>query len=257
MRHACTVAAAAAVMVGFTSATVNAACDPNVTANCPAGSAQRAAAPLQRATAPLERATAPMQLNQFMTPRPARRAVRRSRARAPRTARVRLPRTAPMPAARPSRTAQRSNDAPPAAKAIATVSIPTPALALAPTDRNRAPDFGTTMEPWRGGETFAPADEEENLPPGVTIARFEEVNEIDLAASAQRPDGSDDLAGVSLVTHANAASSQKSAATTPSSADLARESAKESDKTSWFSWLYGQVVDGVRTVVLAIQSMFA
>ena len=133
-------------------------------------------------------------------------------------------------------------------KTIPTVSVSAPALALAPATEDHTGGFAATTEPWSGKGAFASADDLSNWPSGVTIARADEVNEIDLAADATKSSEADTqsvrAAGISLITPANAAPLQDTKAT-------------KSGSSSWLSWLYGKVVDGVLAVALAIRSLFA
>jgi hypothetical protein len=83
----------------------------------------------------------------------------------------------------------------------------------------------------------------------VTIARFDEINEIDLAADtetmAREHAAKSDRVSVSLTSLAHAATPEP-AATAPA----------PEPKPSWFSWLYGKLIDGVLTLVLAVRSFF-
>ena len=182
MRHGCTVTVAAALIAGFglTPAAV-AACNPRNPTACTSGSQAKA------------RAAAPLQLKRFMRLGPARRSVSAPDTR-PAERNQSAAKTAAADAARLT------------PKAIATVAISAPALAL--TGENRTVGFAATTEHWSGASAFAATDDSAALPPGVTIARSDEFNAIDLAAEAGNaapPAKADRLAGMSLVTPANAA----------------------------------------------------
>jgi hypothetical protein len=250
MRHGCTVTVSAIFIAGVFSAGLGlaptasqAACDPASAAGCTADSQRKAAAPLQ--------------LKRFMKLGPARRSVS-SRPDAQGAGRKQAAKqTAKQTPKQVQRTPPKVTGAAPTAadtaplspKAIPTLSIPVPALALTPAPEDRTVGFAATTEPWTAAGPFAQADQPEVLPAGVTIARAEEVNEIDLAADATNTAGravkSDSLASVSLITRANAGTPLESAA------------AKSEPETSWLSWVYGRLVDGILAVFLAIRSMLA
>ena len=238
MRHGCTVAVAAAFITGFGQLPAAvAACNPRNPTACTADSQPKAAAPLQ--------------LKRFMALGPARRTVSGSHPRRvmpkPAAAAAAPARGGPFVAAPASTEA---NTAPLTPRAIATVSIPAPAIALAPAPADSTVGFAAATETWSGESAFAAADDSATWPPGVAIARFDEVNAIDLAADAEAKTAahaakSDRLAGVTLVTPANAATpSPEHAAATPK------------PKISWLSWLYGRLIDSLLAAVLAIRAIF-
>jgi hypothetical protein len=273
MRHGCTVAAAATFIAGFAliPANVRAACDQHTGAGCTATPQPSTAANPQPSNAapsqpsgaanPQPSTASPLRLKRFMAVGPARRSASRSPASRSPVSHSPLPRVVRLPPQRPERTADAARvggpfvpvpDATPLTpKVTPTVSIP----AAASGDQDRTVGSAARTEPSRSDTAFAHADETAKLPPGVRIARFGEVNEIDLAADAtskpaQKLDQFEDLPGV-LVTPARAAPSSKSRpAPPPSSAE------PEPANTSWLSWAYGKLVDGVLTVVLAIRSIF-
>lgn len=268
MKHGCAVAAAATLVatLGLTPATVDAACNVRNPTACTPDSQPRAqvaspqteAAPQAQTTAPQTQAAAkPLQLKRYLKLGPARRSVSRSgkgsvshkrsakKASAKRTAAA--PHKDP-PKISAAASAKAGADAPLTPRAVSTVAISARALAVAPTPENHTVGFAADTAPWRGEGAFAPAREPDSLPPGVTIARFDELNELDRAADATASISalvakSDNLTRVSLVTPANAAP--------------APQAADQKPERSWLSWLYDKVVDGVVTAALAIRSLFA
>ena len=236
MRHGCTVAVAAVLITGLgQSPAAVAACNPRNPTACTADSQPKAAAPLQ--------------LKRFIELGPARRAGARAHPR-------RVTRKPAEAAAAPAQggpyvappASTEANTTPLTPKAIATVSVSAPALAVAPVAEDRTVGFAAATEAWSGENAFAAADDSAALPPGITIARFDEVNAIDLAADAEAKAAepaakSDRLAGVSVIAPANAAPPPP-------------EPAAAKPKTSWLSWLYGSLIDGMLAAVLAIRAMF-
>jgi len=257
MKHGCAVVAAATVIIGsgIAPATVEAACNVRnptaCTADTPrqAEAAQPQAGAQAQATAPqsqTEAAAKPLQLKRYLKMGPARRTVSRSskrhavRKRAS-TKTAKASRKEP-PEVTATASAKAGADVPLTPRAVPTVSISARALAVAPGSENHTVGFTAETAPWRGEGAFARTHDPENLPPGVTIARFDELNEIDRAASAPVAK-SDNLTGVSLVTPANAAP--------------APQAANQKPERSWLSWLYDKVVDSVVTAAVAIRSLFA
>jgi hypothetical protein len=239
MRHGCTVAAAAVVIAGFTlpSAAI-ADCNVRNPTACTSDSQPQAAAPPQASAAK------PLQLKRFMQVGPVRRSASRSGKR-------RVAKPAKQATEETGKAAVRSFaevKAPLAPKPVTTLSIGGPAVAIAPAVTDGTVGFAAATEPWAGTGAFA-SDEPAALPSGVSIARFDEVNEIDLAADteamAQAHAGKSDRMGVSLTSPANAAIPVRAAV----------EPASE-PKQSWLSWLYEKLADGVLTAVLAIRSFF-
>ena len=247
MRHGCTVTVAAGFIAGlfttgpgFAPTAVLAACDPAISATC----------------APEPKAAAPLQLKRFLKLGPARRSVSRTAARrvVRKLATKHAAKQAPAPPPKVATTEPGAADTTPLTpKAIPTLSIPVPALALAPAGEDHTVGFTSVTESWSGEGPFDRTDEPEVLPAGVTIARADEVNAIDLAAdakakTAERAVKTDSLAGVSLITPANAG--------TPAQPPAAHSV----PQTSWLpwalSWAYSKLVDGVLTVLLAIRSLF-
>ncbi|MPZ56986.1 MAG: hypothetical protein GEU91_10920 [Rhizobiales bacterium] len=146
-----------------------------------------------------------------------------------------------------------ANGAPLTPKAIQTLSIPAPALALAPAVEGRTVGFTTATEAWTGEGAFASVAGPTTLPPGVTTAQFDEVNEIDLAADAEAKTAGHTAqpghtAGVSLVAPANAA--------TPSMPSSKPGATASEPEPSWLSRLYGKFFDAALTVVLTIRAWF-
>jgi hypothetical protein len=178
--------------------------------------------------------------------RPARRAARKEAAKtSPKTT------TAAAQSKAAARTAA-IGAAPPWPKSVATVPISTPALAFAPAD-GRTKSFAHATEAWSSQTAFVPADEA--ITSGVTIARSDVINAIDLAAdskpkAAEHADMPERAAAVSFVTPANAAPSEEAAAAP------ARPPAAEAATDSWMSQLYGKAIDAVLTAVLAVRSWF-
>jgi hypothetical protein len=131
-------------------------------------------------------------------------------------------------------------------KVIPTVPISARALALAPTTKDHTVGFAAETMPWSGKGAFASAKEPKALPPGVTVARFDEVNDIDRAADVANASApvakSDNLTTASLVNPANAAPSA--------------QTADPRQPSSWLSWLYGKAADGLITTAMAIRSLF-
>ena len=235
MRHGCTVALAAAVI------------------------AELALTPTAGTAEPAKTAAAPLQLNRFMAPGPTRRSSSRPHRRAahrPSADKATADTTMAKDAIKRMHEEHRRvavSESPASgktltAKTIPTVSVSAPALALAPATEDRTAGFTASTQPWSGEGELAPADDLSNWPLGVTIARAGEVNEIDLAAdAAAKPSEytqSVNAAGISLITPANAAPSQEAKSTKPRS-------------SSWLSWLYGKIVDGILAAALAIRSLFA
>jgi len=199
----------------------------------------------EAASVQTEAAAKPLQLKRYMRLGPARRSVsrsgkhhvagNRSRRRTARASRKTSPKVSAAASAK-------AGAAPLTPKAIPTISISARALALAPTTDQHAVGFTAETAPWSDENALASADEPETLPSGVTIARFDELNDIDRAAdpaNASEPVvKSDSLTGVSLVTSANAAP-------TP-------QAAKPKPQASWWSWVYSKVV----AAITAIRSIF-
>jgi hypothetical protein len=249
MRRGCTVAAAAIVIAGFAlPTTAIAECNPRNPTACTADSQPQAAAPQ-----PQTSAASPLQLKRFMKLGPARRTASRSAKR--RVADTPKRRVTDKPAKRIAETKAeapaRSFDevkAPLTPKAVSTVPVAGPAVAAAPASVDGTVGFAAATEPWTGVGAFAESEQPAALPPGITIARFDEVNEIDLAAdaAAMPPEQTarSDRISVSLSAPANAA--------TPSPEHAPAPEAKQ----SWLSWLYEKLADGVLTAVLAIRSFF-
>jgi hypothetical protein len=244
MKHGPTAALAAVVIAGSAlPAVVLAECNPRNPTACTSDSqAGTTAAVEPQAGAQTSPAAKPLQLKRFMSLGPARRTASRSDTRRAVDKKTQK--------AVPKRAETRSlaeGTAPLEPKAVTTLSIGGPAVAVTATTDGSV-GFATATEPWRGTGAFADSDEH-TLPPGVTIARFDEVNDIDLAADsetmAREHAAKSDRISVSLTSPAHAA--------TPDSA--AAEVVPE-PKPSWFSWLYGKLVDGVLTAVLAIRSFF-
>jgi len=266
MKNGCAAVAAATLMfgAGLVPATVEAACNVRNPTACsadtprPAEAAQpQAAAQAQaqvQAAAPQSRTEAaakPLQLKRYLKLGPARRTVSRSSKRHVTRQRTRGKTAKASPKAEPKVTATASAkagaDAALTPRAVPTLAISARALAVTPTPDNRTVGFTAETAPWVES-AFAYTSEAAASPPGVTVARFDELNEIDRAAdaTASTPASvtkSDSLAGVSLVTPANAAP--------------APQAAVHKAEQSWLSWLYGKVVDSVATAALAIRSLFA
>jgi hypothetical protein len=119
------------------------------------------------------------------------------------------------------------------------------ALAVKPPGQDHTIGFGASTEPWAPENAFASADDAAAvaLPPGITIVRSDEVNEIDLAADAEAKTLADNTVGVSLITPARAAPPPP-------------EPEEPQPQASWLSWAYGKLVDGVLAAVLAVRSVF-
>jgi hypothetical protein len=263
MKHGCAVAAAATLItvLGLAPATVEAACNVrNPTACTPDSQPQaqvaspQTEAPQAQPTAPqppTQAAAKPLQLKRYLTLGPARRSVSRSgKGRVTQKRSAKKTATAPHkdpPKISAAASAKAGADAALTPRAIPTVSISARALAVTPTPENRTVGFTADTAPWGGEGAFAHTSEPETVAPGVTPARFDELNEIDRAADATGSTPafvtkSDSLTGVSLVTPANAAP--------------APQAADQKPERSWLSWLYDKVVDGVVTAALAIRSLF-
>lgn len=254
MKRGCTVAVAVAFIAGFgTSTAAVAACHPRNPTACTADAQPTATA------AAHPQAASPLQLKRFMKLGPARRSVadpdqrrvtRKSPAeKAAEPVRAATPRVAAT--ASPAASA-----APLTPKAIPTLSISAPAVALA--TEGRTVGFAAATEPWTGEGAFASADEHPTLPPGVLIARSDEVNDIDRAADSEANSGAssakaDRLAGLSLLTAAYAAGPAQEPAITPATPKQADARVNE---TSWLSWLYSKLLDGILTAALALRAIF-
>jgi hypothetical protein len=240
MRHGYTIAIAAAFIAGFaqTPAAI-AACDPADPGACSQDTQQKAAAPLQ--------------LKRFIEVGSARRAGSKSgrhhvtHKRARKASAKAAPKAAPETAPKVADAAAEAPTDSVTPKVIPTVSISVPALALASVTGDRTVGFAASTEPWSGDNAFADGDAD-TLPPGITVARYDEVNAIDLAAdtaakNAEANDANRAARSVSLVTPANAATAQQRAATP--------------QETSWLSWAYEKIVDSVLAAALAVRSIFA
>ena len=264
MKHGCAVAAATLVAtLGLTPATVNAACNVRNPTACTPDSQPRAqvaspqaeAAPQAQTTAPqpqTQAAAKPLQLKRYLKLGPARRSVSRSgKGRVAHKRSAKKTATAPRkdpPKISAAASAKAGADAALTPRAVPTVAISARALAVAPTPANRTVGFSAETAPWGGNGAFAYTGEPETLAPGVPIARFDELNEIDRAADATASISAsvakaDSLTRVSLVTPANAAP--------------APQTADQKPERSWLSWLYDKVVDGAVAAALAIRSLFA
>jgi hypothetical protein len=236
MKHGCSVAVAAAVIAATAVASAPASATP-----------QSAGA-------------SPLQLKRFMKRGPAR----RSTARAERQNVSALPETPPTPPERPKLASDKlafgtvdvnpdADASPLTPKAVSTVQIPTRALALAPTPADHTVGFAAATEPW-SDSAFASLDDGADLPP-VTIARSDEVNAIDLSADrgikvAQQGAAAGAFGDVPVVRPGNAATTVQSAP--PQSKTIQ----SKTTQSSWASWAYGKVVDGVVTAALAVRSLF-
>ena len=244
MKHGPTAALAAVVIAGSAlPAVVLAECNPRNPTACTSDSQAGTTPAVQpQAGAQSSPAAKPLQLKRFMSLGPARRT--ESRSGAPRTVDKKTKKTVTK---RAETRSLAEVTAPLEPKAVTTLSIGGPAVAVTATTDGTV-GFAAATEPWRGTGAFADSDERA-LPPGVTIARFDEVNDIDLAAEsetmAREHAAKSDRMSVSLTSPAHAA--------TPDSAAAA---AAPEPKQSWLSWLYGRLIDGVLTAVLAIRSFF-
>ena len=243
MKRGPTLALTAVVIAGSALPTVVLAeCNPRNPTACTSDSQAGTAAAVQpQAAAQSSPAAKPLQLKRFMSLGPARRTASRSGTR--RAAGNRTKKAVTQREATTRSLAEVTTPLEP--KAVTTLSVGGPAVAVtAATDGTVG--FAAATEPWRGTGAFADSDER-TLPAGVTIARFNEVNEIDLAADAEtmarEHAAKSDRISVSLASPAHAATSDSAA--TPHAPE---------PKPSWFSWLYGKVIDGVLTAVLAIRS---
>jgi hypothetical protein len=264
MKYGCAVIAAATLIagLGFVPEAVEAACNVRNPTACTKDAQPQAEAPQPQVQTPQPQTQAaaakPLQLKRYIKLGPARRSVSRSgkHRTAHRSARRKFSARNKRKTARASYKAQpkvsatasaEAGAAPLTPKVIPTIPISARALALASTSKDHTVGFAAETTPWSGEGAFASANEAEALPPGVTIARFDEINEIDRAADVAQTSGpvakSDSLAGASLMT--------------PASATTSTQSAAPKQQTSWLSWLYEKAVNGVFATALAIRSLFA
>jgi hypothetical protein len=247
MKHGPTAALAAGVIAGLALPTMALAeCNPRNPTACTSDSqAGTPAAAQPQAAAQSSPAAKPLQLKRFMSLGPARRTASRSDTR--RAADKKTKKAATATEREETTRPLAEVTAPLEPKAVTTLSIGGPAVAVT-TATDGTVGFAAATEPWRGIGAFADSDER-TPPPGVTIARFDEINEIDLAADtetmAREHAAKSDRVSVSLTSPAHAATPE-SAATAPA----------PEPKPSWLSWLYGKLIDGVLTLVLAIRSFF-